>query len=43
MSDLTPTLLFPMSLAPLRGERLVLRAMEDADALALLDLYGDPR
>ena len=42
MSDLTPTLLFPPSLAPLRSERLVLRAMEDADAVALLDLYGDP-
>ena len=40
MSDLTPRL--PTSLATLRSERLVLRAMEDDDAGALLDLYGDP-
>ena len=37
MSDLPPGVL-PV----LRSERLVLRAMDDADAQALLDLYGDP-
>ena len=37
MSDLTPRVL-PV----LRSDRLVLRVMEDADAVALLDLYGDP-
>lgn len=42
MPDLTPRFFLPAALPTLWSERLVLRAMEDADAGALLGLYGDP-
>lgn len=35
-------LFLPFVLPTLRSARLILRAMEDADAVALFDIYGDP-
>lgn len=40
--NLMDQLLIPIVLPALQSKRLTLRAMEDRDASALLDLYGDP-
>eukprot|EP01032_Pedospumella_encystans_P032148 gene32148-36292_t len=35
-------ILLPGVLPSLRGEQLLLRTMEEGDAAALFDIYGDP-